>query len=256
MPATRRASPATEAGVTPQPPVGAVLKRAILAGLVAGLIVAAFHFVVTEPVIDQAIGLEEQLRPAGEAHEEPPVSRDAQRGGLVVGFVLYGLTWSALLGAIYSIGHRWLPQASAAGRAAFLSALAYWALALFPFIKYPANPPGVGDPETIGYRQMLYVAALLLGVAGAAGGIALLRALVARARGGPLPWVASLAFLAAYFALLYLVLPANPDEVRMPPEVVSSFRALSVAGLSLFWGALALVFGLLLRRAPVARPRP
>ena len=29
-------------------------------------------------------------------------------------------------------------------------------------IKYPANPPAVGDPETIYYRQSLYVGYLVI----------------------------------------------------------------------------------------------
>jgi len=31
-----------------------------------------------------------------------------------------------------------------------------------PALKYPANPPAVGNPETIYYRQSLYVAFLVI----------------------------------------------------------------------------------------------
>jgi hypothetical protein len=48
-------------------------------------------------------------------------------------------------------------------------------------------------------------------------------------------------------AALYAVLPANPDSVRMPLSVVSEFRLRSLAGLSLFWAALTLLFVPLLR---------
>jgi hypothetical protein len=33
----------------------------------------------------------------------------------------------------------------------------WFVLFLVPALKYPANPPAVGDPETIYYRQTLYV---------------------------------------------------------------------------------------------------
>ena len=45
-------------------PLGAVLKAALLAGLVAGAVAAGFHSLVTEPVIDRAIQIEEKLKPA------------------------------------------------------------------------------------------------------------------------------------------------------------------------------------------------
>jgi hypothetical protein len=52
--------------------------------------------------------------------------------------------------------------------ALLLAALAWWAIIVVPFIKYPANPPAVGDPETIGYRQSLYITMLLLSASGTA----------------------------------------------------------------------------------------
>ena len=43
-------------------------------------------------------------------------------------------------------------------------------IAVVPFFKYPANPPGVGDPDTVGRRTVLYLA--LIAVALAADGLA------------------------------------------------------------------------------------
>ena len=43
-------------------------------------------------------------------------------------------------------------------------------MAIFPFLKYPANPPGVGEPESIGYRQTLYVGFIALAVLGLGAG--------------------------------------------------------------------------------------
>ena len=39
--------------------LGTVLKAVILAGLLAGLTLAVFHSLLTEPVIDRAIAIEE-----------------------------------------------------------------------------------------------------------------------------------------------------------------------------------------------------
>src|SRR5688572_30267300 len=132
--------------------LGTVVWSALVAGVLAGLAAAAFHFLATESVIDQAINLETLRRQAEGTYEEPMVSRDAQRVGLFVGFVIYGLTWSLMFGAIFHAVQRWLPGVSPLRRGLFLAACAFWSVALFPFLKYPANPPGVGDPETITMR--------------------------------------------------------------------------------------------------------
>jgi hypothetical protein len=131
-----------------------------------------------------------------------------------------------------------------------LAFLGYWSVGLLPFLKYPANPPGVGDPETIGYRQTLYLGILALSVTGAALSMGLGRyfgQLKSWRSGSLLP---SLALLAMLSGLLYLVMPSNPDEVGMPADVVGNFRALSLVGLTLFWTVLGVLFGKLLSNPP------
>ncbi|NED84840.1 CbtA family protein, partial [Streptomyces sp. SID11233] len=39
-----------------------------------------------------------------------------------------------------------------------------FAVYLVPFLKYPANPPAVGNPDTIGKRTALYGLMMLLSV--------------------------------------------------------------------------------------------
>ncbi|MFD0889965.1 CbtA family protein, partial [Streptosporangium algeriense] len=45
-----------------------------------------------------------------------------------------------------------------------LAAAAFVAVVLIPFVKYPANPPAVGDPETINQRTVLYLVAVAIGI--------------------------------------------------------------------------------------------
>ncbi len=45
-----------------------------------------------------------------------------------------------------------------------LAAGGWLAVEAVPFFKYPANPPAVGDPETIDQRTWLWLAALVLGL--------------------------------------------------------------------------------------------
>jgi predicted cobalt transporter CbtA len=233
--------------------LGTILKAALLAGLAAGLTVALFHAVATEPVIDRAIALEEERAPADQ-HEEPIVSRQAQKGGLFLGFVVYGLTWASFLGLAYHLVQRSLPATGARRQRLLLAAAAYWAVGLLPFLKYPANPPGVGDPETIGYRQALYVGFLVLSVAGTALAFVLSQRLIRASSSGFTRGLLTAALVGAFSLIVYLAMPANPDSVELPAEVVTSFRALSLVGLTLFWTVLGLLFAMLLKPEPEPEP--
>ena len=235
-----------------RPSLGAVVGAALVAGLLAGLAVGLFHFFATEPVIQQAIDLEEALAQAGHAGSAPEVvGRPAQRFGLILGFLVYGLCWGLLFGlAAWFLarlsGQRWLL------RAVGLALVGYWAFGIFPQLKYPANPPGVGDPETIGYRQGLYFGFLALSCL-----TVLLAAVVYRDLGRlggrwarptvRAPLVAGL-YLIAVLVLAGL-LPGNPDPVPLPPDLVTAFRWLTLAGVTLFWLVLGATFAALAGRA-------
>lgn len=232
--------------------LGSVLKAAIIAGLLAGAAAAGFHSLLIEPLIDRAIQVEERLgQERGEVAKEPLVSRQTQRLGLVVGLLLYGATWGLLFGVVFNFTRGWQPAAwSPSRRGLLLAALASWSVAVFPFLKYPANPPGVGDPMTIGYRQVLYWGFIGLSVMGTAFAVGLNRLLNRLARSsalGRVSWLLALTLYALYSAGVYGALPGNPDAVRMPAQLVWTFRVISLAGLVLFWGVLGAMFGWLSR---------
>jgi len=230
------------------------LKAAVLGGLIAGAVVAAFHWFLLEPVIERAIALEAQLsRERAEAAKEPPVSRPTQRKGLIVGFLLYGAMWGLLFGMLSYVTQAWQPPSwTPARRGLLLALLLGWSVALFPFFKYPANPPGVGEPETIEYRQSLYFGFIALSAAGCTLAVGLHRLLNRPSRSpflGRARLPVALGFYVVYAAAVYGVMPVNPDPVEMPAQLVWTFRTISLAGLILFWGALGGAF-MWLSRAP------
>ncbi len=220
----------------------AVLRAAVLAGLIAGVTASAFHLVLAEPVIERAIEQERQTKvELGAKPEAPVVSRAVQRKGLVVGLLIYGAVWGTLFGVVYLVieSRRQLWDARISGW--LLAVVIGWAVAWFPFLKYPANPPGVGESATVAYRQLLYVSFIALSVAGAA------LAFFFHGRRFPGRARALLILYAVYAVTLYLAMPANPDPVRMPAGLVWTFRAISLAGLVVFWLALGTSFQWLAR---------
>jgi hypothetical protein len=235
--------------------LGGALRSAVAAGLIAGAVAALFHGILTEPVIDRAIAAEETRNVArpGHAHAEPVVSRRGQKIGLAVGLPIYGAIWGVLVGLGVHLTRGWGPSGwSLARRGLLLAGSAGWSVALFPFLKYPANPPGVGEPETIGYRQTLYVGFIALAVLGLWLAAALGRRLTASR--GVSGWLVPAVFYAAWALAIYVLMPPNPDPVEVSDTILRPFRALSLAGLIVFWAALGLVFAWLAReRAPARR---
>jgi hypothetical protein len=91
-----------------------------------------------------------------------------------VGGTILGIIWALFGIAFVYIRSLLLPQsASNIRKALVLAGIVWFVLFLVPALKYPANPPAVGDPKTIYYRESLYIG--LLAISGfAALGLALL----------------------------------------------------------------------------------
>lgn len=227
-----------------------VLRAVLIAGLIAGTATALFHALATEPVIEQAIALEEArdtpAQAPGAASEEPVVSREMQRNGLIIGLMLYGVFFGLLFGVAFPLLEGLLPPVGTFGRAILAAAASFWALGLFPFLRYPANPPGVGQPETIELRQTLFLVAVVAALVGLVVACGAARRLARRDNAGRV-WASAMVVYGLYCLALYLILPANPDPTPVPDDLLAAFRGLSLLGLVLFWSVFGLVAGVLLR---------
>lgn len=240
-----------------------VITRALAAGLVAGLLLALYTLSVTEPKIDQAIALE-QARTAVQApaehagidHVERPLfSRRSQVGGGALATVIYSGMVSVTFGTVLaSIRHR-LPDWSELGRTAWLAAVTFGAVALIPGVKYPGNPPGVGDPGTVNERTVQYLVLVVLSIA--------LAVLLTRLSGwlqsrvdGPTRVVAIAAATVIGYGLLLVVMPGSPDAIdpTVPAQLVWDFRLRSLGGLALLWVAIGIGLGWGLERAMASEP--
>jgi len=123
-------------------------------------------------------------------------------------------------------------------KALFLAGVLWFVLYLMVAIKYPANPPAVGDPETIYYRQSLYVGYLAI-----SGFTALALAITwKRVQFGSKKILFPLIY-AAVMIVAYVVLPPNPDKISISMDLIQTFRVVTALTIGLFWGILAIVFG-------------
>lgn len=217
-----------------------VFLRGAASGAAAGLLTSVAAYFLLEPTLDAAIALE------GPADGEGPVSRETQKLlGMPLGFVFAGLA----LGLVFAVAYRVLPSRAEPWRRSLgLAAGAFLALALIPQLRYPANPPGVGDPETIAGRTSGYLLAVALGVLVVSGSYAAVRALRRRDVSVPVRQsaVAVLAVLAV--AVGFWLLPDNNDPVAAPAALVWEFRTRSIGLLVLLYASLGAIFAALTLR--------
>jgi len=57
--------------------------------------------------------------------------------------------------------------------------------------------------------------------------------------------IVAVAGYAAFIAVVFVLMPPNPDEITAPMDMVNGFRAMSVVAVSVFWVSLAFILGTL-----------
>src|SRR5580698_1134609 len=146
--------------------VRALLVRGMLAGALAGLLAAGFACVFGEPQVDLAIGFEAHMHQmAGEAPEPELVSRTVQSSiGLLTGVVVYATALGGIFALVFAYAYGRVGRLSPRATAALLALAGFVVLILVPQVKYPANPPSIGEPETIALRTGLYFTMIALSV--------------------------------------------------------------------------------------------
>ena len=214
----------------------------LLSGAIAGTILATINIGVVEPYIDQAIDIENQNAiAAGEPIDPLEYNnyRIWQKGGEIAAGTILGTSLAALFGVVFAYSRSSLPGSNNKKKALILAGIMWFVLFLIPALKYSANPPAVGDPETIYYRQSLYIAYLAISGLSALG-LALLYRKIGKAR------VKKVIVPAVYAALMtgaYLAMPPNPDAINAPMDLVIGFRIASGLTMSIFWGLLGIILG-------------
>ena len=215
--------------------------RGLLAGALAGLAAGSFYLVFGEPLIEAALAFEP---PGG----EEIFSRDVQRLGLIAATVLFGLGLGGLFSIAFLLIAPRLRTGTAWERSVRLAGAAFLAGWFVPFLKYPANPPAVGDPATAELRSNLYLLMVAVSI-----GLAVLAYLAARwleDRRVPahlrLPAVAAAWTLAVGF--VFTLMPDNPDLIEIPAALLWDVRLASAGGQLVLWAGIGVLFGVLAQR--------
>ena len=222
-----------------------VLILGLVAGLIAGLLVGGFHNIFTVPVLERAIAFEEAQAALAEPNapdEDALVSLGTQRWGMAIGTGIYGAVLGIVFAAGFTVLKRAAPNWKPLALAVTVAVLGFWALSLFPFIRYPLNPPGVGDSDSLTYRQGIQTLFMVLSVLGVGVLLFGIRAINEKVQDASvrLQMYGGAALVYAVFnVILFLAHPANPDPVPVPIDLLELFRALTMVGQFLIWALMA-----------------
>ena len=241
-----------------------LLLRGMLVGLVAALFAFGFARAFGEPSVDRAITFEsatheKEMADAAKAghpmkDDDPDIfSRPTQAGvGLFTAVAVVGTAIGGLFSLLFAFCYGRVSGLSPKVFAAVLGLICFVAVYLVPDLKYPANPPSIGEPSTIGMRTGLYFSMIAISIVAVIVAFSLRRLLVERLGTWNATLVASVAFV-ALIAVAYLALPVvNEVPDGFPAQVLWKFRLASLGIQLILWCGMSLLFGTLTERALAA----
>ncbi|WP_323121237.1 CbtA family protein [Burkholderia alba] len=230
--------------------VGKLLVRGMLAGIAAGLLTFGFAKVAGEPQVDQAISFEEKADAAkGEAPEPEIVSRHTQAGvGLLTGVVTFGAAVGGLFALTFAYAFGRVNKLGARPLSAWLALAAFVTLVIVPNIKYPANPPSVGDPETIGMRTGLFFLMIAISIAAMVFSLKVRKHAIARFGQWNASIVAGIVFVAIIAAVQAGLPVINEVPAAFPAVLLWKFRVAAIGMQVIMWTTIGLLFGALAER--------
>ncbi|HEY4456951.1 MAG TPA: CbtA family protein [Pseudonocardiaceae bacterium] len=266
--------------------------RGALAGAIAGVLAFVFARIFAEPQIQAAIdydsgrdAMQAVLDKAAGLPAEPPgpdiFSRTIQANvGIGTGMILFGVAMGLLFAVVYTVCLGRVGKVRARTLALLVAGGGFLGIYLVPFVKYPANPPSIGHPDTIGLRGALYVVMVACSILFLALALWLGRWLAKRFGN----WNATLLAGAAFVVAIGIVMAILPqvghlaDNVKefglqstetplplrnaqgvivypgFPADTLFLFRFYSVAAQLILWTTIALVFAPLAER--LLHPKP
>jgi predicted cobalt transporter CbtA len=228
-----------------------LLVRGMLSGLAAGLLALVFAYLIGEPLVVSAIDFESATQATtGETSEPETVSRAVQSTiGLATAVVVYAVAFGGLFSLAFAVAYGRIGLLSPRATAAVLALGSYLVVFVVPFLKYPANPPAVGNADTINQRSTLYLAMVVASVLLAIAAIYLGRRLTSRLGAWNAALVATAVFVVAVAVVQFLLPTINEVPDAFPATVLWEFRVASLGTQLVMWATIGLLFGALVARA-------
>ena len=240
--------------------------RGMIVGFVAALISFGLLKVLGEPAVDRAIAFELAMDEAkakaehdaavakGETpppYEQDPelVSRPVQGGiGLFTGVATYSIAFGGLFALAFAICYgrmgNWSPRVTAA----VLALSGFLAVYAVPILKYPANPPSIGNPDTIGLRTAIYFGMILLSLTSMIAAWNVRNRLVDQLGAWNATLVGAAVFLVAVVIFALVMPPLDEVPEGFPAVVLWQFRMASLGAQAIMWTVLGLGFGAWIER--------
>ena len=216
----------------------------LVSGSFAGLIYGGLNLVIVEPFLDDATNIENQnLFASGEESDttefwvEYNSYRSWQKGGQVLASTILGASLGSLFGIVFAYSRKSLPSDNNIRKTIVLAGIMWFVLFVIPFLKYPANPPTVGETETVMLRGILYLSFIAISGFSALGFYQLHKRLEANKK------IIAIIGYGVFITSVFFLMPDNPDKITVSTELVDGFRIFTFFTTSIFWLSLALILG-------------
>jgi Probable cobalt transporter subunit (CbtA) len=256
-----------------------LILRGLIAGALGGLLAFVFARIFAEPQIQKAIDYESARDAAQEALDKAAgqsvpaegmevFSRTIQANvGIGVALIFFGAAMGALFAVAYAICLGRTGRIRARNLAVLVAGGAFLSMYLVPFIKYPANPPAIGNGDTIQQRSSFYLLMVACSILFLILTVWLGKRLQARFGTWNATLIAGAVFIAAT-AIVMLILPSygelaankqfhQPTETPapltdpsgkivfpgFPADLLFNFRLYSIGAQLVLWTAIGLLFG-------------
>jgi predicted cobalt transporter CbtA len=228
-----------------------LLLRGMLVGIVAGLLAFAFARTFGEPSVDRAIAFEAaEAKAKGETPDPEIFSREVQASiGLATGVTVYGAALGGIFSLVFALCYGRIGRMSPRACAAVIAGLGFVAIYVVPYLKYPANPPSIGEPATIGMRTGLYFSMIALSVIAMMVAVSLARLSEARFGRWNSILLGGLAFIVMVAVAQFALPGINEVPTEFPATTLWQFRVAAIGIQAVIWTVIGLLFGALTERS-------
>lgn len=245
---------------------GSLLWRGMVVGFIAGLLAFGLLKTMGEPAVDKAIAFESAMDEAkakaehdaavargehpGPIVEEPElVSRPVQAGiGLFTGTMTYSIAFGGLFALAFAVCYGRIGDWSPRLTAAVVALSGFLAVYAIPILKYPANPPSIGNPDTIGLRTAIYFGMIVLSLGAMIAAWNVRNRLVDSLGAWNATLLGAAVFVVAAVIFARAMPPLDETPEGFPADVLWQFRMASLSAQAMIWTVLGLGFGAWIQR--------